>query len=390
VVTAGLAPRGTGVLPSTGRYDELTAVRAIASLAVVATHAAYWTGNYVHPTWGLPLARLDFGVALFFVLSGFLLFRKWVSATARQSRMPAVSRYFKHRFWRIVPGYWVAVAAAFILVESPGEESVRELVRTLTMTQVYGDAQQHLGLTQMWSLTVEAAFYLLLPVFALVAIKGLCRGLWKPSRLLAATLALGAVSVVWYVVTRTVVSLPLNSIFWLPGYLSWFAGGMALAVWAVQREGTSGRTPRIARYVMASPGGTWLIAFALLLVACTAVAGEATLVPLPLFDALSKNLLYAAAATLLVAPLTLGATGGPMTNWLKWPPLMWLGDISYEIFLLHLVVLEGVMAVFDYPVFTGNPWFVFVFTAAGSIMAARLLKSAVDLLVRVVPARLTD
>ena len=45
---------------------------------------------------------------------------------------------------------------------------------------------------------------------------------------------------------------------------------------------------------------------ALLVIAATPAAGDATLVPLPFFDALTKNLLYAAAAGLMVAPIVLG------------------------------------------------------------------------------------
>ena len=40
------------------------------------------------------------------------------------------------------------------------------LLRNLTLTQTYGYGHLHSGLTQMWSLVVEVAFYLMLPVFA--------------------------------------------------------------------------------------------------------------------------------------------------------------------------------------------------------------------------------
>ncbi len=57
------------------RVASLTGIRAVAALLVVGTHAAYTTGKYTHGYWGLVGARMEIGVPIFFVLSGFLLFR---------------------------------------------------------------------------------------------------------------------------------------------------------------------------------------------------------------------------------------------------------------------------------------------------------------------------
>ena len=56
------------------RVAALTGIRAVAALLVVGTHAAYTTGKYTHGYWGLVGARLEIGVPIFFVPSGFLLF----------------------------------------------------------------------------------------------------------------------------------------------------------------------------------------------------------------------------------------------------------------------------------------------------------------------------
>ncbi len=57
------------------RVASLTGIRAVAALLVLATHAAYTTGKYTHGYVGLVQARMEIGVPIFFVLSGFLLFR---------------------------------------------------------------------------------------------------------------------------------------------------------------------------------------------------------------------------------------------------------------------------------------------------------------------------
>ena len=49
----------------------------MAVFLVVGTHAAFATGALAHGYAGMMLARLEIGVPIFFVLSGFLLFRPW-------------------------------------------------------------------------------------------------------------------------------------------------------------------------------------------------------------------------------------------------------------------------------------------------------------------------
>ena len=64
------------------RVASLTGIRAVAALLVMATHAAYTTGKYTHGYVGLVYSRMEMGVPIFFVLSGFLLFGPWVKAAA--------------------------------------------------------------------------------------------------------------------------------------------------------------------------------------------------------------------------------------------------------------------------------------------------------------------
>ena len=85
------------------RVASLTGIRAVAALLVMLTHAAYATGNYTHGYVGLVYSRMEIGVPIFFVLSGFLLFGPWVKAAASGGTPPSVRRYAWPRVRRSVP-----------------------------------------------------------------------------------------------------------------------------------------------------------------------------------------------------------------------------------------------------------------------------------------------
>ena len=69
-------------------FPTLNAVRGAGALMVLTTHAAFNTGQILRGWPGAVLARLDFGVPLFFVLSGFLLSRPFFLAIGRGSAAP--------------------------------------------------------------------------------------------------------------------------------------------------------------------------------------------------------------------------------------------------------------------------------------------------------------
>ena len=170
------------------RVASLTGIRAVAAILVVGTHAAYATGKYTHGYWGLVGARMEIGVPIFFVLSGFLLFRPWVKSAATGGPPPSLSRYARHRVRRIMPAYIITVLFAYVLYHfrdagpNPGH-TWTGLLRNLTLTQIYADGYLgkylHQGLTQMWSLAVEAAFYVALPLLAYLLLVLLCRRRWR-------------------------------------------------------------------------------------------------------------------------------------------------------------------------------------------------------------------
>jgi peptidoglycan/LPS O-acetylase OafA/YrhL len=351
------------------RVASLTGIRAVAALLVLATHAAYTTGKYTHGYAGLLYARLEIGVPIFFVLSGFLLFQPWVKAAAAGDDWPSVRRYSWHRVRRIMPAYAVTVVAAYAIYHfryagpNPGHTWIG-FIRNLSLTQIYTDHYMytylHQALTQMWSLAVEVSFYVVLPLLAWLLLAVLCRRRWRPVLLLFGLSLLAAVSPAWLIFVHTVDGLPDAARLWLPTYLLWFVGGMMLAVLAEI--------------------GFRCYAFAVLpivvvsyFIVSTPIAGEPTTSPYALAPAIWKAVFYAVIATLAVAPLALGDHGW-YARALASRPMVFLGEISYEIFLIHLITMELVMTeILHFHVYTGSMVLLFITTFIVTVPLAWLL-----------------
>ncbi len=351
------------------RVASLTGIRAVAALLVMGTHAAFTTGKYPQGYFGTFYSRMEIGVPIFFVLSGFLLFGPWVRAVAENRPPPSVARYAWHRVRRIMPAYVITVIVAYVVYHyraagpNPGHDWTG-LFRNLTMTQIYTDnylfAYLHQGLTQMWSLAVEVAFYVALPLLAYLLLAVLCRRRWQPGLLLAGVLALSFITPLWLVLVHTTDWLPDGARLWLPTYLAWFTAGMMLAILAV--------LGKQAYAAICLP-----LALVCYLIASTPIAGEPTTSPAELWEALAKAVFYAVIATLMVAPLALGNRGW-YARALASRPIVWLGEISYEIFLIHLIVMEVAMVeVLHWRVFTGNMVTLFIVTFAMTVPLAWLL-----------------
>ena len=164
------------------RYAALDGLRGIAALAVFAIHVwIYQLPNTVElrrDSWEKTLlfeGRVAF--VMFFVLSGYLLYRAFARAALRQGEPVNVRSYLVRRAARIVPAYYVAILGTVALVSLAGDVPGRRLVDAaqLPLFFVFGQNYSPDTLLKLnaatWTLAVEVAFYLMLPVIGWLALR---------------------------------------------------------------------------------------------------------------------------------------------------------------------------------------------------------------------------
>jgi peptidoglycan/LPS O-acetylase OafA/YrhL len=307
-------------------------------VAVLTMHAVGVYGRGAGDDWLRPwVMRLDVAVPIFFLLSGFLLYRPFVVARREGLAMPSVVAYGWRRVLRVLPGYWVALTLAVLVLGLPGVFTATGVVRYYGFLQSYDSATVAGGLPQAWTLCVDAAFYVLLPLVA-IGVRRLAPGpsLRPELRVLAVIALLSLAWKAWVLLSlagdHTTATDPW--MIALPAFMDQFAAGMALAVLSVRWE-DQGATPA---WVRRRPGAWWLAALALFAASCwgfgfdhVAVAGFSH------EQAILRHLLALGIAVCVIVPAVVGE-GWP-NRFLGLRPLRRLGTISYGVYLYHLTVL---------------------------------------------------
>ena len=274
-----------------GRLRELDALRGIAAVGVVFYHLTYWTAAAAlapfHFAWG------HYGVELFFIVSGFVIFMTL-------SQAATVGAFAASRFARLYPAYWsaviVTVIAAIVFEQHP--PSGANIIANLSMLQTFVGADNIDG--SYWTLAVELEFYLAIALLFYFNLIGRIVEVLIGFLLVAHALRLAES---WQLIPASPL-LQINLLL----YGAFFAIGICF-------------------YLLRSgqPRNKVLLVLALALL----YAGWGTSQ-----DAVPINpAIYAA----VIAGLTL-ATWLALNAHLKllrWPVLLWFGQISYPLYLVH-------------------------------------------------------
>jgi peptidoglycan/LPS O-acetylase OafA/YrhL len=322
-----------GTSSSRPYFPQLDGIRAFAIVLVLVGHRALHGGFGVWSVAVQQLAKL--GVLFFFVLSGFLITTLMCAEEGRTGRIDLRS-FYARRALRIFPAMVLfvtvsCVLAALHLIDDLGWVDVAAAL--LYVRNVFGHSH---AFAHLWSLSIEEQFYLAWPVTMVLA-RGRTRA--RLGVALAGVVAISAwrgVAIALHLFDRNIGIYYQRTDFRFDSILA----GCALAL--VLRD----ESPRVVAAATAVLRRV-PAAFVALLVVYIAITFDVTPSPLGLT---AETLLV----TLFVGRIALG--GGPTVAALKWPPLRWIGRISYswylwqEIFLVVRTPSWGVARTFPFDV----------------------------------------
>ena len=319
-----------------GSYPCFDGIRAIAALSVIVYHAVFFTSWFQTPG-GSFLWNLNSGVWVFFVTSGFLLYRPFVEANLNDGRPVGLRGYAIRRVARIYPAYWAVLAFFTFVIPKTNLAGVGESLRNVTLTQTYVPARNPflVGVPPAWSLVVEITFYAVLPLYA--AAVGLAARRWTAPAVELIGVGLLAVAGLAAVVAIAE-GYPAPWITVLPQNLMAFACGMLAAVLTARRSAdrTLLRLQRLGR-----PAWLWWTLAGLAFISIPLVLRVEPFEPLGPGQTIGISLCQTVIGACIVLPAVFGPQDhGLIRRVLRSRVLVFLGVISYGLYLWHWFVLQ--------------------------------------------------
>jgi peptidoglycan/LPS O-acetylase OafA/YrhL len=280
------------------------------------------------------------GLLLFFVLSGYLIGRPFTHAVVEGRALPRTSRYLRNRVLRVVPLFWFLITVLLVAEWAFGWVSVFGGGGTTSPGEafaLYGfmqnaTAHSPLALAQLgpaWTLHVEAAFYLLVPVMAM-AVAGVAGGLSVRARSVGIAALCALVAVGSFALLAARLPADPHDLHWFVFTVYGFMPGVALAaleplVAPRVRPGAGARGLELALWVGAA---ATIAAFALLQRDGRVVA--------------SQVCGLAGVSAVMTACLVRQWSGARALRALDNRVLRWIGERSYSVYLVHGTVVAAV------------------------------------------------
>lgn len=315
-----------------------TQLPSLTALRIVAASLVFFSHGLILPIFADPGAANIYGliahnmgaigVLFFFILSGFVL--TW---SAKDD--DTAGRFWRRRFFKIYPNHFVVYAIFLILfVASAHPLFLSSAVSSFFLVHAWWPDPQLMLFAingPTWSLSVEVVFYIAFPLLLPLISKIPRRGLWFAAGVVAAIALLMPVIASALLPDQpmspfsTNVSWPqLWFLYYLPlTRMFEFILGMIMA-----RILMTGAWVRIRPFA------------ALLLVLATYVATT----PLLVFD--GRQALFLVPLALLITACAASDVDG-RSRLLKRPTFVWLGNISYAFFVVHITVLFSLYALFS-------------------------------------------
>ena len=302
------------------RFHFLDGLRGIASILIVVHHA--FKSNIVKVLHHFRLSMLEFyfptitqsGVELFFVLSGVVLLRPYL----RGQREFHPVDYFQRRFKRIYPTYFTALVFASAVVWFISAYPTWYNIKGMHIPFTWAGAAKQLFIFNMndqyynmawWSLQVEILFYLIVPIIIVLFPPN---DKFNYSKFILCILGTMAVSI----------SLQVYSTEHTPLLYS-YKNAVLITPIVIQYPLCFLMGIYLAKHDFNIRQGYIFIAWGLLLIA-------GAYFYFPLINA-GYGMLYAGLITLIFRI-------GSLKRILSKPIMIWLGERSYSLFLIHFSV----------------------------------------------------
>ena len=341
--------------PGRPQLPALTGVRFVAAFMVVLLHARGALRLDVPPLLRRVAESGQLSVTLFFILSGFILVYTYARADRPDSLSVSRATFWRARFARIYPVYALGLlldAPFFLGAWSSGGLHLSgpvTLALAPTLLQAWVPPSACVWNCPGWSISAEAFFYLLFPALLPLALTLSSRVAWARLTLLwlLSLLPVTAVLLLNPALPRGVPALDVlyyGPLFRLPEFLL----GMALA----QRFLTvppGARAARTARWV------------SLVVIAALVLAGPAVM------NNNLRNVLSIPAFGALVWGLAPGQ--GRVAVTLARPVAVYLGEISYGLYILHAPLLNVMVTLGARTWVQGRP----VFLTLGAVLTCVIL-----------------
>jgi peptidoglycan/LPS O-acetylase OafA/YrhL len=302
---------------------ELDTIRGLAILGVLLYHGFYWARDLsLYTPWQRHFFTLmatgQFGVNLFFVLSGFLITGILLDS---RNRPDYYQRFYFRRALRILPAYYLTLLLLVLFKLTSRGFLLMSLVYSSNMSPLFGIA---LSYPVLWSLSVEEHFYLIWPMAA--------RRI-SPMNLLR---LLGAIMVLSPIFRFLYHEQAIRTQMTGPGfgYFTWnhldgLALGAIVAILVRSQGWSRQRMLRLSILLMSSAILLTSVGYPFGILTRRSAIGEA-------LQYLPWNLAF---ASLLGAFLLIGS--GPRKLITAPPVMLFFGKISYGLYLYHLMVFFG-------------------------------------------------
>ena len=324
------------------RNSALDSLRGLSTILIVVYHISFVSGYTVaHAnSSGAYIDRLNIGVAIFFVLSGFLIFRPFAHSLIHGSPLPKTRNYYLKRAARILPGYWLALFVlagldALTIVNTSG------FIRNVFIVHSFTEHNVFTGIRQAWTLAIEMSFYVVVPAFAFVFVRQTKRrnGPVVVSTLLKALsfLFLGAYAFRLFIHQIDFWFLDTAHI-WLPSHMDTLALGMGLAV--LVEAPASAKTLLKVKNFIANHTGSFVVCSVFVWLISANINMAIGLNRTEFHIDLLGHFLYGVASVLLVAPFCVDSQA-LLVKAVSFRLFTWLGTISYGIYLWHMAFLDG-------------------------------------------------